>query len=313
MYILNFVKKGALMIKQFHHSDFLPIKGICEKKQESGTAISLVIPAYNEASTIGDIISKTKRELMDKRPLLDEIVVMDGDSDDGTARCARDSGADVYRVSELGDKNIPHGKGTALWKSFLVTRGDIVVCIDADIKNFDIRFVYGLIAPLLLDSTLSFVKGYYKRPLIVDEVTLDNHGGRVTEILVRPMLSAFYPDLTGFIQPLAGEYSFRRDVCTQMSFFSGYGVEIGLILDIYRSLGLSSFAQVDMDIRYHRNRSVTDLGKMAFGILQVILKKLEEDKKVSFSAPVNKSLISYSPQGWEETIVDQTELPPIIQ
>lgn len=301
------------MIKQFHHRDFLPVEKICKKKQESRSTVSLVIPTFNEISTIGNIIPIMKRELMDNLTLLDEIVVMDGGSDDGTPQRARESGANVYSVSEIGDKSAPQGKGTALWKSLLVTKGDIIICVDADIKDFDIRFVYGLIAPLLYDSTLSFVKAYYKRPIVVDDIILHNYGGRVTEILVRPILSTFYPDLAKLFQPLAGEYSFKRDTITKMSFYSGYGLEIGLILSVYNSLGISSFAQVDMDIRCHRNRSVTDLGKMSFAILHVLLKKLEEDKKAAFPAAFNKSMISFGVEGWEETVIDQKELPPIMQ
>ena len=301
------------MIKQFHCRDFLPIEKICEKKQELDSKVSLVIPTFNEISTIGGIVSMVKKELKDKQPLLDEIIVMDGGSDDGTLQCARESGATVYKVSEIGDKSAPMGKGTALWKSLLVTSGDIILCIDADIKDFDIRFVYGLIAPLLYDSAISFIKAHYKRPIVVDDIILNNYGGRVTEILVRPLLSAFYPDLAKFSQPLAGEYSFRRDTITEIPFYSGYGVEIGLILSIYKSLGISSFAQVDMDIRCHRNRSVLDLGKMSFAILQVLLNNLEEDKKVAFHEAFNKTMISPGVKGWEETVIDQIELPPIKQ
>lgn len=298
------------MIKQFHHKDFLPLEKIYSKKQESDTTISLVIPAFNEVATIGAIISQVKHELVDKIPLCDEIIVIDGDSDDGTVACARDSGATVYRVSEIGEKTVPKGKGAALWKSLSVAQGDIIVCIDGDITEFDIRFVYGLVAPLLYDSSLSFIKGYYKRPIVVDDVTLDNHGGRVTEILVRPLLSTFYPALARFFQPLAGEYSFRKDVVSKMPFYSGYGVEIGLILDLYKSLGLSAIAQVDMDIRCHRNRSTADLGKMAFNIFHVILKKLEEDNKISFSQPISNTMISLGPKGWEENTTDECVLSP---
>ncbi len=298
------------MIKQFHHKDFLPLDKIYSKKRESDTKISVVIPAYNEVSTIGAIISQVKQELMDSIPLCDEIVVIDGDSDDGTVACAEDSGATVYRVSEIGENRVPRGKGAALWKSLFVTQGDIIVCIDGDIKEFDSRFVYGLIAPLLYDQSLSFIKGYYKRPMVIDDVTLDNHGGRVTEILVRPLLSTFYPALARFFQPLAGEYSFRKKVISQIPFYSGYGVEVGLILDLYKMLGLSAIAQVDMDIRCHRNRSISDLGKMAFGIFHVILEKLKEDNKISFSQPINKTMISLSTEGWEEYVTDECVLSP---
>ncbi len=299
------------MIKQFHYKDFLPLQKLITLKQESGTVVSLVIPAFNEEATVGDIISKTRKELVEEAPLLDEIILMDCDSNDGTIRSAQKSGAEVYCIDKVGDKNLPIGKGTALWKSLLITKGDIIICIDADIIDFNTRFVYGLIAPLLLDLNISFVKGYYKRPLIIDNIVLNNFGGRVTEILVRPALSTFYPDLARLFQPLAGEYSFRKDTVMKTPFFTGYGVEIGLILDIYKNFGASSFAQVDMDIRCHRNRNLTELGKMAFGILQVMLKKLKEDNKISFNESLNTTMISCNGEQFEESVINEKKLKPI--
>lgn len=301
------------MIKQFHYRDFLPVEELCRKKQDSGTSISLVIPTFNEASTIGDIVSITRRELMNTVPLLDEIIVMDGGSDDGTPQYARESGAEVYDALETGDQDVPAGKGSALWKSLLVSKGEIIVCIDGDIRDFDIRFVYGLIAPLLYNASLSFVKAFYKRPIVVDDIILHNYGGRVTEILVRPLLSTFYPELARLFQPLAGEYSFRRDMITEVPFSPGYGLEIGLILNIYRKFGITAFSQVDMDIRCHRNRSVADLGKMAFSILHVLLKELEQDNKAVFPEALNTAMIFSGSRGWEEIATDQRELPPVKQ
>jgi glucosyl-3-phosphoglycerate synthase len=299
------------MIKQFHYRDFLPLEKIVGKKQKSGRKVSLVIPTYNEIDTIGNIVSTAKRELIVNMPLLDEIVVMDGGSDDGTPRRARECGAKVYSLGEMGGKNIPQGKGSALWKSLLVTKGEIIICIDGDIKDFDTRFVYGLLAPLFYEPSVSFVKAYYKRPIVVDDIILHNYGGRVTEILVRPILSTFYPDLAMLFQPLSGEYGFKRDMIIHLPFSAGYGLEIGLILNIYRSLGISSFAQVDMDIRCHRNRSVADLGKMAFAILHVLLKELQKDNKAVFPQDLNTSMITPRGGRWEEMTIDQAELPPI--
>ena len=299
------------MIKQFHHKDFLPIKKLCAKKANSNKTISLIIPTLNEVSTVGQIVAITRNELVAAAPLLDEIIVMDGGSDDGTVARAREAGATVYNAQEIGDKDIPPGKGTALWKSLHIARGDIIVCIDADIKNFDIRFVYGLIAPLLYDSSLSFIKAFYKRPIVVDDIILHNYGGRVTEILVRPLLSAFYPELAQFFQPLSGEYSFRKDVAATIPFFSGYGLEIGLLLDVYKLRGISSFAQVDMDIRCHRNRSVTDLGKMAFAILQVFLKRLQGDHKAVFPHAYHAHMKSFGLNGWHNDVILQGELPSV--
>ncbi len=299
------------MIKQFHHKDFLPIKKLCVKKAKSDTTISLIIPTLNEVTTVGEIVAATRNELVTGAPLLDEIIVMDGGSDDGTVARAREAGAAVYNAREPGGKEIPPGKGTALWKALHVARGDIIVCIDADIKQFDIRFVYGLIAPLLYDPSLSFIKAFYKRPIVVDDIILHNFGGRVTEILVRPLLCAFYPELAHFFQPLSGEYSFRREVAAAIPFFSGYGLEIGLLLDVYKRHGIAAFAQVDMDIRCHRNRSVNDLGKMAFAILQVFLKRLQEDRKALFPHAWHTHMQSLGLNGWHGEDILQEELPPV--
>lgn len=299
------------MIKQFHHRDLLPLDKMLQKKSKTSTSISIVIPAYNESATIGTIISTIKKGLVDKCSLIDEIIVMDGDSKDDTAKIARDAGASVYNVLEVGNRSVPPGKGSALWKSSYVATGDLIVCIDADIKNFDNRFVYGLIAPLLFDSSLFFIKGYYKRPLIVDDSTLNNYGGRVTEIMVRPFLSSFYPELAYFYQPLAGEYSFRRELFQRVGFLSGYGVEIGLIIDLYRLYGTQAFAQVDMDIRCHRNRDLNYLGKMSFGIFQAMLEKCKDDKKITLKTPLNDTMITHgSDKEWEETNIKETLLPP---
>lgn len=299
------------MIKQFHYEEFLPIQKLYKKKIDTGNSISLVIPAYNECKTIAAIVTAAKSELIEKIPLLDEIVVIDGDSYDGTDRYAGEAGAKVFKISDIGDRTIPNGKGTALWKSQMVTTGDITVCIDADIREFDTRFIYGLLAPLLYDPSLLFVKGFYKRPLVLQEAALSNQGGRVTEILVRPLLSKFYPELAELYQPLAGEYSFRKSAVEQVPFCTGYGVEVGLIMDLYEKFGLSSFAQVDMDIRFHRNRNLDELSKMACTILHTIFQKLEQRGMASFPKQASSSSKEHGSCVWTETPADQLELPPM--
>lgn len=300
------------MIRQFHHSDFYPVEPVLERKRERGITISLVLPALNEASTIGSIISKSKRDLIDNAPFLDEIVVMNGRSTDETSRIALDAGAVVFDVEKIcEDERAPEGKGASLWKSLFVTKGDIVVCIDADITNFHSRFIYGLAAPLILEPDISFVKAWYKRPLVHNGRVAEDSGGRVTEILVRPMLSAFYPELAMLFQPLAGEYAFRRGLIEGIPFSSGYGVEIGMILEIYKMMGISCFAQVDMGIRYHRNRDIKDLGKMAFGIVQTIFRCLQKENRLSLAEDLNTVMISPYREQLEKTDILEIELPSL--
>jgi glucosyl-3-phosphoglycerate synthase len=292
-------------------STFLPLADLARKKQTAQTAVSVVIPTHNEAATIGAIVAATKSRLMDELPLVDEIVVIDSRSVDGTADIARAAGARVFEHDAIAAPSDPmRGKGVALWKALFVTRGDIIVCIDADIKNFDVHFIYGLIGPFLQNDATLFAKACYRRPFIIDGNTYDNYGGRVTEILVRPLLSAFVPELAAIHQPLSGEYAFRREPIEAIPFSSGYGVEIGLIFDLYRNYGLECFAQVDMGVRHHRNRPVWELGKMAFGILQTMFRKLERENIVSANVPIQDIMISLGPSGLEQTSIDEVELPP---
>lgn len=256
----------------FHHSHFWDIKQLIEEKQKQGLTISLCLPTLNEEKTIGKEIILFKSELMDRYPLLDEIAVIDSGSTDQTREIAAAFGADVYLSSEIlpqyGEKK---GKGENLWKAVYQLKGDIICYVDADIANIHPRFAYGLIAPLLYHPEMKYVKAFYDRPLAFSQGVRPSGGGRVTEILVRPLFSLFYPELTGLIQPLSGEYAVRRDVLEQIPFPIGYGVETSHILDVYKTWGLEAFGQTDLDQRVHRNQETLSLGKMAFGILRTFL------------------------------------------
>lgn len=256
----------------FHHSNFWDIKQLIEEKQKQGLTISLCLPTLNEAKTIGKEIVLFKSELMDRYPLIDEIAVIDSGSTDQTREIAAAFGADVYLSSEIlpqyGEKK---GKGENLWKAVYQLKGDIICYVDADIANIHPRFAYGLIAPLLYHSEMKYVKAFYDRPLAFSHGVRPSGGGRVTEILVRPLFSLFYPELTGLIQPLSGEYAVRREVLEQIPFPIGYGVETSHLLDIYKKWGMEAFGQTDLDQRVHRNQETLSLGKMAFGILRTFL------------------------------------------
>jgi len=256
----------------FHHSNFWDIKQLIEEKERQGLTISLCLPTLNEEKTIGKEVILFKSELMDRYPLLDEIAVIDSGSTDKTREIAAAFGAEVYLSSDIlpqyGEKK---GKGENLWKAVYQLKGDILCYVDADIANIHPRFAYGLIAPLLYRPEMKYVKAFYDRPLAFSQGIRPSGGGRVTEILVRPLFSLFHPELTGLIQPLSGEYAVRREVLEQIPFPIGYGVETAHILDVYKKWGMEAFGQTDLDQRVHRNQSTLNLGKMAFGILRTFL------------------------------------------
>ncbi|MBN2256231.1 MAG: glucosyl-3-phosphoglycerate synthase, partial [Anaerolineaceae bacterium] len=222
---------------------------------------------------------------------LDEMVLIDSDSTDRTRKIAEELGIPVYIhqqvLPELGARP---GKGEALWKSLLVTKGDIIAWIDTDIVNIHPRFVYGIVGPLLLNRDIQFVKGFYRRPLKTGGMLQAGGGGRVTELTARPLLNLFYPELSGVIQPLSGEYAGRREALENAIFFSGYGVETGLLIDIFEKYGLRSIAQVDLLERIHHNQELEALGKMSFAIIQTVLHKLEERYERSIIEDINKSI-----------------------
>lgn len=261
----------------FHHSHFWDILQLVKQKEEQGLAISLCIPTLNEERTIGKEIIIFKSELMTRYPLLDEIAVIDSGSVDKTREVAASFGADVYLAKDiLPDMGEKRGKGENLWKAIYQLKGDIIVYIDADIKNIRPHFVYGLVAPLIYHPEIKYVKAFYERPLASSKGVLrPSGGGRVTEILIRPLFSLFFPELTVMIQPLSGEYAARREVLEQIPFPIGYGVETSHLIDIYMKWGLDAFAQTDLDQRVHRNQPTRDLAKMSFNILHTFLSRLK--------------------------------------
>jgi glycosyltransferase involved in cell wall biosynthesis len=301
----------------YSSEEFVDLERLLALKHSRGLTISLALPALNEEGTVGKVIRTVRRALMDEVPLLDEIVLMDSYSEDRTREIAAQEGARVYVHQELlPGLGARTGKGEALWKSLLVTRGDIVAWIDTDIVNIHPRFVYGILGPLLLDPRVQLVKGFYRRPLRVGDKMQAGGGGRVTELAARPLLNLFYPELSGIVQPLSGEYAGRRTSLEQLSFFSGYGVEIGLLIDILDRHGLSAIAQVDLMERVHHNQQLEALGKMAFSIIQVVVNRLEARSGQPMLEDVNKSmkLIRHNRRGYFLEVEEITELdrPPMI-
>lgn len=275
----------------YHADEFADLHQLVALKEQLGITISLALPSLNEEKTVGRVIRTAKKNLMDDIPLLDEIVLLDSNSTDCTREIAQAEGIPVFIHQELLPNMLPRdGKGEALWKSLLVTKGDILLWIDTDIVNIHPRFIYGILGPLLQNPRIQFVKGFYRRPLRVGTKTQAGGGGRVTELVARPFINLFYPELSGIIQPLSGEYGARRSFLEQVSFFSSYGVETGLLIDAYEKNGLSAIAQVDLLERIHHNQSLEALGKMSFVILQAFLRKLEKRYGLRLVDDVNKSM-----------------------
>ncbi|HJS20348.1 MAG TPA: glucosyl-3-phosphoglycerate synthase [Anaerolineales bacterium] len=275
----------------YHASEFEDLKELLALKQKQKITISLALPALNEEKTVGKVITTVKRELMERVPLLDEIVLIDSNSKDRTREIAAKHGIPVYIHQEiLSQYGARAGKGEALWKSLYVTRGDIVLWIDTDIVNIHPRFLYGLLGPLLLRPDILFIKGYYRRPIKLNGKKESRGGGRVTELTARPLLNLFYPELSGVIQPLSGEYGGRRSALENMSFSSGYGVETGLLIDIFEKYGLSAIGQVDLQERVHHNQQLESLSKMSFAIIQTVVRRLERRYERNFLEDVNKTM-----------------------
>jgi glucosyl-3-phosphoglycerate synthase len=300
----------------FHSHEFRALRDLVDLKERQGKTISLALPTLNEEKTVGKILSTIKRQLVDRFPLIDELLVIDSNSEDRTALIAESMGVPVFRHPDiLPDRGSYTGKGEALWKSLFITRGDIVVWIDSDITGIHPKFVYGLVGPLLTQPHLGFVKGFYRRPLNLGGQVSTTGGGRVTELTARPLINLFYPQLSGVVQPLAGEMAGRREVLEEVPFFTGYGVETGLLIDILRRFGLRSIAQTDLQERIHRNQTLLSLSKMAFAVVQVVLKRLGEERRLELLEEVSTSmkLIHYSPTELflEVKEIHECERPPI--
>jgi len=262
-------------MRTFHVPDLPALKDVVARKRARDVRVSVGIPALDEQDTIAPICREIVR--LADAGLVDQAVVIDGGSTDDTVRRARVAGADVVDARSILPRVRPSGgKGDSLWRSLAVLDGDIVCWVDADIRDFDERFITRLVAPLLLDEQLAFVKGFYRRPLQIGEVLHPTGGGRVTEMTARPLLMRFFPELAGFRQPLAGEYAGWRDVLERVPFFSGYSVEVGLLIDLLHGVGANALAQADLEVRVHRNRSASELQPMAAAIAHTILRRAQE-------------------------------------
>lgn len=247
---------------------------------KGGTRVSLVVPARNEAATVGDVVTRVRESLVDTVDLLDEVVVIDSDSTDDTFAVAADAGARVHRAAEIRpDLGSVPGKGEAMWKAQFVTSGDVLVFMDADLLDWDTHFVPGLLGPLLTDDTVHLVKGLYERPgpgSGAEAGVSDGgdpgdpaayEGGRVTELVARPLIALDFPELSALVQPLAGEWAIRRELFASLYVPTGYAVELAALIDTARLRGVDAIAQVDLGRRAHRHQALRDLGAMATQIM----------------------------------------------
>ncbi|KAF4410521.1 glucosyl-3-phosphoglycerate synthase, partial [Streptomyces lycii] len=257
-----------------------PLDMLRAAKRTAGPAgtVSVVLPALNEEATVGAIVETIRRDLMTgDTPLVDELVVMDSGCTDGTAAAAAAAGARVvHRDTVLPRVTAAPGKGEVLWRSLLVTSGEIVCFVDADLRDFESQFVSGIVGPLLTDPGLQLVKAMYDRPM----GSGGERGGRVTELVARPLLNLHWPQLAGFVQPLGGEYAARRSLLEQIPFPVGYGIEIGMLVDALELAGLDALAQVDVGVRRHRNQDGQALGRMAATIYHTAHSRLARGQLV---------------------------------
>lgn len=301
----------------FHSREFKDLGRLVDLKRQQGVTISLGLPTLNEETTLGRIIEVMQQALVEEVPLLDEIVVIDSGSTDATAEIARSLGVRVHQHPDiLPEYGTFRGKGEALWKSLHLLSGDLVAWCDTDISNIAPQFVYGTVGPLLADPRIGYVKGFYRRPLRFGGELQTAGGGRVTELTARPVINLFYPELSGLLQPLSGEYAGRRQMLERLPFFTGYGVEIGHLIDIFENFGLNRIAQVDLGVRIHRNQELFDLSKMAFAIMQVAVRRLGDRHRLHLLEEVNRSmkLIHYNDDRFflELRQIEDNERPPMV-
>lgn len=267
-------------------------------------SVSVVLPARDEAATIGTICRAIVRDAD-----IDELIVIDGGSTDATISEAQTAGARVVRADDVLSSHGPAlGKGDSMWRSLAVTTGDIVVWLDADVHDFDPQCIRRLVAPLDVDPSLAFTKAFYRRPIAEDP----DGGGRVTELLARPLLGLAFPELGGFLQPLAGEYAGRRDVLERLPFFTGYSVEVGLLVDLLFAVGLDAMAQVDLGSRRHRNRRVPELAPAAHAIARAIVTRAEQHGRLLATVDELATALVRDGDQVRPAPADEIERPPMV-
>lgn len=305
--------------KNSYHSEQFSINWLSQQKHKQKLTISLGIPTLNVESTIGPLLDICCR-LKEESGLIDQIAVIDSYSRDKTLTIAQTYPVEIYNDAEILSQLPPaKGKGEALWKSLAVLKGDIIIWLDSDVYNFKPHFITGLIGPFFTNPQLVYVKAFYQRPLVNHKTKEEQalEGGRVTEILMRPMLNLFWPELKNVIQPLAGESAAKREALVTIPFFTDYAVEAGLLIHIYRRFGLNSIGQVNLGERVHSHQALSALGRMSFTIIYSLIKMLKQEGRLGYEDELPDTLRQFALKGTDFEVVDSKatviERPPLVE
>ena len=313
--------------RSYKHEAFSDLSELGRLKEDSGQTVSLVLPSRNVADTVGGILDEVRalnQRMPEGMPLVDQMLVVDADSEDGTAEVARGKGAEVFSENDLlSSYGGAHGKGDAMWRSLSVATGDIVMFADADTSDFKPQFLYGTLGPMFATPGVRFVKGAFRRPFKSNEDTQPDGGGRVTELTTKPLFNLFYPELTGFVQPLAGEFAADKELFASIPFLTGYAVETGIMIDAFKKVGLEAMAQVDLGTRQNRHQPLRDLSRMSYAVLRAVARRMRQEGRLNQTsdpdAPVSPFQFSdylhavATPEGLQlqEYVEELVERPPI--
>lgn len=313
--------------RSYEYSQFSDLAALSRRKADLGVTVSAVLPCRNVADTVGSIIDEI-HAINDRvsTPLVDQLLAVDADSPDGTASVAARHGAEVFSENELMSRyGGAHGKGDAMWRSLSVARGDLVMYVDADTRDFRPQLVYGILGPILEVPEIRYVKAAYRRPFKSHETLEVDGGGRVTELSAKPLFNLFYPELAGFVQPLAGEFVADKELFCSIPFLTGYAVETGIMIDVLKHVGLSAMAQVDLGTRQNRHQHLRDLSRMSYAVVRAVARRLRQEGRLNQSRDPNlpEQLFQFSdyrhavatPDGLklQEYVEELVERPPMAE
>lgn len=313
--------------RSYEYSQFSDLAALSRRKADLGLTVSAVLPCRNVADTVGSIIDEI-HAINDQvsAPLVDQILAVDADSPDGTANVAARHGAEVFSENELMSRyGGAHGKGDAMWRSLSVARGDLVMYVDADTRDFRPQLVYGILGPILEVPEVRYVKAAYRRPFKSHETLEVDGGGRVTELSAKPLFNLFYPELAGFVQPLAGEFVADKELFCSIPFLTGYAVETGIMIDVLKHAGLGAMAQVDLGTRQNRHQHLRDLSRMSYAVVRAVARRLRQEGRLNQARDPNlpEQLFQFSdyrhavatPDGLklQEYVEELVERPPMAE